>query len=142
MSSPPNQNDAQSTPMAFAHSSSAVEPEENILKEKRLDALEVTEKSSPSNSLQQILPPPEWKYAKFFPGGYSPTRQLPFKGQNMTWAVNIVAGIAIMWVFDLCYCLLLVLFGHGGPHGGDLYRCDLALNLAMSLSLVLQVLRI
>ncbi|KAA1083698.1 hypothetical protein PGT21_004248 [Puccinia graminis f. sp. tritici] len=97
MSSPANQNDAQSTPMPFAHSSSAVEPEQNILKEKRLDALEVTEKSSPSNSLQQILPPPEWKYAKFFPGGYSPTRQLPFKGQNMTWAVNIVAGIAIMF---------------------------------------------
>jgi hypothetical protein len=95
MSSPDQQNPAQSNPMTFAHSSSVLGPDQDILTEKKLDGLEVTENSSPSTSLQ-LLPPREWKYAKFFPGGYSPNRQLPFKGQSMVWAVNIVAGIAIM----------------------------------------------
>lgn len=85
--------------MAFEHTSSDVEPDHNnILREKKLAGLDVTEESSPSaNSLRHLPPPPEWKYAKFFPGGYSPSRQVPFKGQNMSWAVNIVAGIAIMF---------------------------------------------
>ncbi|PLW58331.1 hypothetical protein PCANC_00559 [Puccinia coronata f. sp. avenae] len=96
MSSPDQQNPAESNPMTFAHSSSVLGPDQDILTEKKLDGFEVTENSSPSTSLQ-LLPPREWKYAKFFPGGYSPNRQLPFKGQSMVWAVNIVAGIAIMF---------------------------------------------
>ncbi|KNZ55559.1 hypothetical protein VP01_264g1 [Puccinia sorghi] len=69
MSSSPTQHNShpESNPMTFAHSSSIVEADQKaVLTEKRLDALDVTEKSSPSNSLQ-LLPPREWKYAKFFP---------------------------------------------------------------------------
>ncbi|KAG0151084.1 hypothetical protein CROQUDRAFT_37230 [Cronartium quercuum f. sp. fusiforme G11] len=39
----------------------------------------------------------EWKYSKYFPGGYNPRRQLPLQGQRMTWALNLIAGIAIMF---------------------------------------------
>ncbi|MBW0523444.1 hypothetical protein O181_063159 [Austropuccinia psidii MF-1] len=45
-----------------------------------------------------LFPPPlEWKLAKYFPGGYSRTRQFPFKGQKMLWSVNLIAGVAIMF---------------------------------------------
>lgn len=39
----------------------------------------------------------EWKYAKYFPGAYNRKRQLPCTGHTMTWAVNLIAGIAIMF---------------------------------------------
>ncbi|KAH9457704.1 hypothetical protein Pst134EB_010023 [Puccinia striiformis f. sp. tritici] len=85
--------------MAFVHSSSDIEPDLGpiVMTEKKVHSLEVIEESSPSHSLQLLQPPPQWKYAKFFPGGYSPNRQVPCKGKSMTWAVNIVAGIAIMF---------------------------------------------
>lgn len=37
-----------------------------------------------------------WKYAKYFPGGYNPKRQLPLKGKSLNTAINLVAGLAIM----------------------------------------------
>lgn len=50
----------------------------------------------PNPIQNQISRSIEWKFSKYFPGGYKPTRQLPLKGHSLTWAVNIVAGIAIM----------------------------------------------
>ncbi|EGG10976.1 uncharacterized protein MELLADRAFT_92386 [Melampsora larici-populina 98AG31] len=38
-----------------------------------------------------------WKYAKYFPGGYNPKRQLPLKGKSLNTAINLVAGLAIMF---------------------------------------------
>ncbi|KAI7959791.1 hypothetical protein MJO29_004859 [Puccinia striiformis f. sp. tritici] len=89
----------QPNPMVYGHSSSDIEPDLGpiVMTEKKAHTHEVIEKASPLNSLQHLQPPVEWKYAKFFPGGYSPNRQVPFKGKSMTWAVNIVAGIAIMF---------------------------------------------
>ncbi|KAH9468458.1 hypothetical protein Pst134EA_009002 [Puccinia striiformis f. sp. tritici] len=89
----------QPNPMVYGNSSSDIEPDLGpiVMTEKKAHTHEVIEKASPLNSLQHLQPPVEWKYAKFFPGGYSPNRQVPFKGKSMTWAVNIVAGIAIMF---------------------------------------------
>lgn len=38
-----------------------------------------------------------WKFARFFPGAYNPKRQLPFKGKTLNTAINLVAGLAIMY---------------------------------------------
>ncbi|KAH9810557.1 hypothetical protein DFH28DRAFT_1131953 [Melampsora americana] len=38
-----------------------------------------------------------WKYAKYFPGGYNAKRQLPLKGKSLNTAINLVAGLAIMF---------------------------------------------
>ncbi|KAG0151094.1 hypothetical protein CROQUDRAFT_37395 [Cronartium quercuum f. sp. fusiforme G11] len=38
-----------------------------------------------------------WPYARYFPGGYDPRRQLPLKGKTLNIAINLVAGLAIMF---------------------------------------------
>ena len=42
--------------------------------------------------------PPPWKWEKLFPGGYSQGRMFKFKkSKNMYMAINLFAGVAIMF---------------------------------------------
>ncbi|KAK8861342.1 hypothetical protein IAR55_002161 [Kwoniella newhampshirensis] len=37
------------------------------------------------------------KWARFFPGGYNPSLQLPLRGKKMMWSIQAIGGLAIMF---------------------------------------------
>lgn len=44
-----------------------------------------------------LAPPIEPAYSRFFLGGYKEGRILPFKGDVMKWAIQLIAGLAILF---------------------------------------------
>ncbi|WWD16756.1 hypothetical protein CI109_101188 [Kwoniella shandongensis] len=41
--------------------------------------------------------PPPVQWARYFPGGYDPSYQLPIKGKKMMWAIQAIGGLAILF---------------------------------------------
>ncbi|KAI8452709.1 general substrate transporter [Phakopsora pachyrhizi] len=76
-----------------------MESNEDLVKTKLTTTTDEGHNSKEVISKDQITIPaqPEWRYAKYFPGAYSPRRQLPFKGRKMHIAISLIAGLAIMF---------------------------------------------